>query len=129
MNNRFLIIEDDPTSAGLLERILKRYGVTTLLGDGRNAVDFILEQSLSGNGFSALFLDIMLPGVDGQDLLMNLRRMEEIKQLEPTRVIIVSSLSETEAYMRARQYHISAYVIKPVNSRNIEGVLAEAGLI
>ena len=64
-----LIVEDEHLIARLIEMSLTRAGYAcTVAGDGRTAADLIEE-----NDYDLALLDIMLPGLDGYELLDYLR--------------------------------------------------------
>lgn len=69
--NRILIVEDEQTISRLIEVSLTRAGYAcTVANDGVKAADLIQD-----NDFDLALLDIMLPGLDGYDLLEYLRPM------------------------------------------------------
>jgi DNA-binding response OmpR family regulator len=66
---RILVIEDEPRIASFVAKGLRSAGFTpTIVGDGREGLD----HALSGQ-FDLAILDIGLPGLDGFDLLEQLR--------------------------------------------------------
>src|SRR5262245_45742669 len=67
---RVLVVEDDPTTASLLERALREEGNAVLVErNGTAAIDLVRQ-----NSFDAMVLDVMLPGLDGFSVLRRLRR-------------------------------------------------------
>ena len=67
--NNILIAEDEHLIARLIEMTLTRAGYTcTVAEDGRTAADLIEK-----NNFDMALLDIMLPGMDGIEILKALR--------------------------------------------------------
>ena len=73
MGPKILIVEDDEKLSRLLELELSHEGYgTAKAGDGKSG----LELALSG-GFHLILLDIMLPGLNGMEVLRRLRRTSE----------------------------------------------------
>lgn len=67
---RILIAEDEPRIAAFMEKGLRRSGFSTVVAsDGNLALDAILN-----NGFDLLLLDLGLPGKDGQEVLVEMRK-------------------------------------------------------
>ena len=67
--NRILIVEDEITISRLIAVSLRRAGYDcTVANDGSTAADLIAEHD-----FDLALLDIMLPGLDGYELLGYLR--------------------------------------------------------
>jgi CheY-like chemotaxis protein len=65
-----LVVEDDVSTRGLLVAVVKRLGlVATTAGDGRTALAIIADHPPA-----ALILDLLLPELDGFEVLRILRR-------------------------------------------------------
>ena len=74
MTDRILIIEDEEKSARFIELELLHEGYEAVkCGDGRTG----LEMAESG-GFSLVLLDIMLPELNGMEVLRRLRRTSDV---------------------------------------------------
>ena len=74
MTDRILIIEDEEKIARFIELELVHEGYEVVkCGDGRTG----LEQAESG-GFSLVLLDIMLPELNGMEVLRRLRRTSDV---------------------------------------------------
>jgi DNA-binding response OmpR family regulator len=65
-------------------------------------------------GFDLVFLDLLMPGMDGFQVLARLRA-EDIE----LPVIILSAVSQREAVMRAFQAGVKSYLIKPLKPDHI----------
>ena len=83
-----LVIEDDPSLCRLIELILKRDGLTAAVvqrgDDGAAAI------ARNGNQYDAIILDVMLPGMDGVELL------DRVKKDSPDllgRILVISAAS------------------------------------
>jgi DNA-binding response OmpR family regulator len=67
--NRILVVEDEPRVVAFLEKGLKAAGYTTLaVGDGRSAAAMARDDD-----FDLVVLDIGLPGIDGFEVLRQIR--------------------------------------------------------
>ena len=74
MADRILIIEDEEKIARFVELELLHEGYEVeKCGDGRAGLELA-----EGGGFSLVLLDIMLPGLNGMELLRRLRRSSDI---------------------------------------------------
>ena len=76
-----LIVEDDDTSRMVLQRYLMPYGETHTASNGADAVAAFADSLVRGNPFDLICLDIMLPGMSGQQVLEEIRAMED--QIDP----------------------------------------------
>ena len=101
---RVLLVEDDPTIAGFVEKGLKEAGfVVDVAGDGRAG----LTQALAG-GHDAAIVDVMLPQLDGLALIDALRA----KGVR-TPVLILSARRSVDDRVRGLQAGGDDYLTKP----------------
>ena len=113
--NRILIVEDEATIARLMEVSLLRAGYDcTVANDGLTAADLIAE-----NDFDIALLDIMLPGLDGYELLDYLRPLG-------TPVIFITAKTATKDRVRGLQLGADDYLVKPFE---VEELLARVGAV
>ena len=113
--DRILIVEDEATIARLMEVSLLRAGYDcTVANDGLTAADLIAE-----NDFDIALLDIMLPGLDGYELLDYLRPLG-------TPVIFITAKTATKDRVRGLQLGADDYLVKPFE---VEELLARVGAV
>lgn len=113
--NKILIVEDETTISRLIEVNLRRAGYAcTVANDGLTAANLI-EQ----NSYDLALLDIMLPGIDGYDLLDYLQPMG-------TPVIFITAKSATRDRVRGLRLGADDYIVKPFE---IEELLARVGAV
>ncbi len=103
----FLLIADDsPVNRDLLERRLTREGYTVDLADnGVRALEMI-----QGRDYEILLLDIMMPLMDGFEVLRKLRAQDETKHLP---VIVISALDDVDSIVRCVEMGADDYLTKP----------------
>jgi two-component system response regulator VicR len=100
-----LIVEDDPTLQDLLLHALeKEYLEATVAGDGDEAY-----AHLQVNTYDVVILDIILPGMNGIDLLKAMRYEMNIA----TPVIILSGRGQLEDRLAGLDLGASDYMTKP----------------
>jgi len=74
-----IIVDDEPQVAEVLAASLKRQGhATTVVHSGRDALE-----RLKSTAFDAMFLDVSMPGMNGLDV------MAEVRQLRPSLAVVV----------------------------------------
>jgi len=115
-----LIVEDEFISRTLLVEILKPYGVCHVATSGCEAVD-VLDRAYAVNShYDLVCLDIMIPDIDGQEVLKKLRHMEASRGIggrQATRVIITTALNDSCNIIKAfLDGHCDAYLTKPIDS-------------
>lgn len=86
-----MVVEDDPKAAELFRRYLKNegYGVV-VISDGMKVLDRAREIKPS-----AIALDIMIPNRDGWEVIQDLKRCEETRDI-PVIIVTAKGLSENE---------------------------------
>ncbi|MBB6633096.1 response regulator transcription factor [Cohnella thailandensis] len=100
---KVLIVEDDHAIAELERDFLEVHGYeVTLRADGRQALEEALKQE-----YDLIILDVMLPGMDGFELL---RRIRETKFIP---VLMVSARKEDIDKIRGLGLGADDYVTKP----------------
>ena len=105
MNKNILIVEDDSFVSELYDHQFNKYGFDTKIApDGETALDLVKK-----NKFDAILLDIMIPKVDGLEVLKRLKADSATKN---THVIILSNLGQDELIKQALQVGAKAYIIK-----------------
>ncbi|HEY6941488.1 response regulator transcription factor [Dokdonella sp.] len=101
---RILTIEDDAVTAREIAAELQAAGnEVDCVGDGRAG----FERALAG-GYDAITLDRMLPGMDGLELVSELRRAGV-----DTPVLMISALSDVDARVRGLRAGGDDYLTKP----------------
>ena len=115
-----LIVEDEHLIARLIEMSLTRAGYDcTVAGDGRTAADLIEE-----NDYDLALLDIMLPGLDGYELLDYLRP-------QGVPVIFITAKGTVKERVEGLRRGADDYIVKPFVVEEllarVESVLRRAG--
>ncbi len=118
--NRILIVEDEVAIARLIEMSLMRAGYQCeMVHDGLQAADKI-EQT----DYDLVLLDIMLPGLDGYELLEYLRPMD-------TSVIFITAKGTLGDRVKGLNLGADDYIVKPFEVEEliarVESVLRRAG--
>ena len=104
-----LVIEDEKLIARLLKETLEieGYRVTTIL-HGEDAIQFALRETPH-----LIILDIMLPGIDGYEVI---RRLRDHPKSVHIPIIVLSALGEPEDKVRAFESDVDGYITKPFHS-------------
>jgi len=111
---RALIVDDEPLARRGLAVMLRRFKDIYIVGecgDGRSAVDTILERSPD-----VVFLDIQMPGMDGFEVLRALP-----KENMPA-VIFLTAYDQH--VLRAFDFHALHYLLKPVDDTRFAAAIS-----
>ena len=103
-----LVIDDDRQTRTILSRCMEKYGYDVTSADGgRQALQCIESQS-----FDLVLLDLMMPGINGFDVLKTLRLSFSMPELP---IIVVTAKQESADTVMAFKLGASDYVTKPVD--------------
>ncbi len=109
MNARLLIVDDDKELCDLLEDFLRLEGFDTLaIHDGAQAAQWCGE-----NTVDVIILDIMLPGMQGLDVLRKLREQGN------TPVLMLTARGEDTDRIVGLEMGADDYLPKPCNPREL----------
>jgi len=127
-----LIVEDDFTSRLVLQEILKQYGPTHVALNGKEAVTAVHTAIDSGEPYDLICLDIMMPEMDGQAALNEIRRVEEaggIASIDGAKVIMTTALDDSKNILASFKGQCDVYLTKPVDKAKLLGYIKKFGLI
>ncbi len=103
-----LVVDDLETNRDLLCRFLQRQGHTvTTAENGSQALE-----EINLYNFDLILLDIMMPGMNGYQVLQHLKSSDKSKDIP---VIVISALDEMDSAVRCIQAGAEDYLIKPFN--------------
>ncbi|MGB5092854.1 MAG: sigma-54 dependent transcriptional regulator [Parvibaculum sp.] len=113
MTQAILIVDDDPAQRRILEEVVNRDGYRAIPVDGgRQALDFL--EGPSGADISLMILDLIMPGMDG---------MEVLRQLQPSRpnlpVIVLTAHGGIETVVNVMRAGATDFVVKPVSPERL----------
>jgi DNA-binding response OmpR family regulator len=109
MAGRILIVEDDEDLVRLSTHWLEREGYTVEhAADGQAALEVLENAPLP----MLVLLDVMLPKIDGFEVL---RRIRAAKRTHELPVMIVTTFSRDRDAARGRELGANDYIVKPLH--------------
>ena len=104
-NPSVLVVEDEAILRGLLLTTLRMDGLIVHEAEnGREGLDAALELHPQ-----LILLDVIMPGMNGMDMLKELRRDEWGQSAS---VVLLTNLGETESIENARKFGVENYLVK-----------------
>jgi two-component system, chemotaxis family, chemotaxis protein CheY len=131
MEMKCLIVEDDATSCKLLRMYLSKYGRSFESPNGLLAVEAVQQTLKDGNPFDVIFLDIMMPDMDGHQTLKEIRQLEKEYNLDSSRsakVIMVTALGDANTILQSFRTGANGFIIKPVREDSLDKEMVKLGL-
>lgn len=123
MDIRILVVEDDTHIREMVKRFLESNGyLVDAAADGNTALQLFYDEQ-----YNLIILDIMLPGINGQELLKELRKIHD------TPVLMMTALVDDENQIKAFTNEADDYVIKPFSMqilvKRAEALLRRSGAL
>ena len=123
---RALIIDDDPVTKRFLAEILAPFAACELAANGREGLDAFAWALGAGTPYDVIFIDVMMPAMDGHQALEAMRHLEHEQHVglaDAAKVIMVSASDDSRNVYRAFfQGQALSFLPKPFTS---DAVLAE----
>ena len=127
-----LIVEDDFTSRLLLQELLKGYGPTHIAVNGKEAVEAARTALDAGDPYELICLDIMMPEMDGQQALLEIRGLEEARGINSSKgakIMMTTALNDLKNVSAAYASLCDAYLTKPIQKAKLIGELRNLKVI
>jgi two-component system, sensor histidine kinase and response regulator len=102
-----LVIDDDAVNRELMRRLFEQDCVLTCVSSGQAGLEIIRQTPVD-----VVLLDIMMPGMNGFEMLERLRANPDTVDLP---VILISGLTDNENIVKGLQLGANDYLTKPVN--------------
>lgn len=129
---KILVVEDDFSCRWVLTLNLSFYGTCEVAVDGQEAVTAVRLALEEESPYDLICLDIMMPRMNGQKALKEIRRLEKehgIPDGRGTKVIMTTALSDHKNIMAAFREQCDSYLVKPVKKADLVEKLKELELI
>jgi CheY-like chemotaxis protein len=128
-----LLAEDDPGHARLIEKNLRRSGITNTIvtvGDGQRAIDYLFcEDNARGGEVCAppllVLLDLNMPILDGYQVLERIKADERTKRIP---VVILTTTDDLREVSRCYGLGCNVYVTKPIDYQQFSDAIRKLGL-
>jgi len=115
-----LVVDDDPVNRSMLSRSLEAGGhEVTTVESGAEALELVASQD-----FDVVLLDVVMPGMDGYQVLERLKDDPELRHLP---VVMVTAVDDVASAVRCIELGADDYLSKPVDPILL-GARVRAGL-
>src|SRR4051812_34059509 len=119
---RILVVDDTPFNRQLLARLLRGLGHEPVEAeDGRQALDRLRDPDAPG--IDVILLDIVMPEMDGYEVLAALRDDPALRHLP---VIVITGVDELESVVRCLEMGAADYLPKTVDPAILKARIASS---
>ncbi len=108
-----IVIDDDPNFLEVAERVLAREGYKAVLSSAPETVVQLARQVKP----YAVLLDVLMPGLDGWDVIETLKAEVQTKDIP---VVMISNLEHRE---KARLHNANGFIEKPLDSEKLKNAM------
>jgi len=130
---KILVIEDDYSSSIMFQRYLENYGKCETVSTGFDGMQKYIESISSGQQYNLIIIDIILPDMNGYEVLETIRAEEDARKYidaERTKIILTTSLDDEENRKLAEKLTpgLETYYTKKFVLEGFDEKLQELGL-
>lgn len=108
-DKRVLVVEDNPDISGMLMQELGKFFHVDTAQDGQQAWE-MLTAAGNNNPFDLVVTDVMMPRMDGFELVRHIRDDE---RLRPLPVVMLTALTAEEKQQKGLEVGADVYIAKP----------------
>jgi CheY-like chemotaxis protein len=113
-----VLAEDSSPNRRILTHLLGKMGFKVVACEsGQEALD---QLNSGKHDVKLVISDIMMPTMDGLELLRRIRESDVLKTLP---VLLITAVSEKDYIERARTLNVNGYILKPVTFTRVQAKL------
>jgi len=117
-----LVVEDDPISQRVIQRMLQGIGhQVTVVDRAQKALDQF------GADYDAVFMDVSLPGMDGREATRRWRALEQEQQQNPMWIIALTAQVTESQRQQCFDAGMNDYLHKPVSVERLAEAIGRMG--
>jgi two-component system, chemotaxis family, chemotaxis protein CheY len=127
---KILIVEDEPTSRKTLNSFLLTLGEVDIAVNGNKAITAVEKAIENNKPYELIFLDIIMPELDGITTLKKIRRLEtqhEVNEHAKSKVIMTSANTDKDVILKAAHAGCTSYMIKPIDKTRLYNEIRKHG--
>lgn len=126
---KMLVVDDELNNRVLLQKLLEPYGEVDVVIDGLESVEAFQLAHTESQPYDMIFMDIMMPEMDGHQAVQHIRKKESEMGIAPrdeAKIIMVTALDSPKEVMKAYYRDgCTDYVTKPITKQKIDDKLKE----
>ena len=127
---KVLLVEDDFICRKILLTYFYKQSECEcdVASNGSEAIEAFMLAKESGKPYDLIMLDIMMPEMNGQEVLKRIRIFEEEQGLTATRIVMTTALKNPDNILTAFKNQCEGYLVKPIEFDKVQELLRELKL-
>ncbi len=124
-----LIVEDNRQNYELLQKLLEPYGLSDIAENGQEAFESFKQAHAEQEPYDVIFLDILMPGIDGNVVLRMIREWEKehLPDEPKVQVVMASSKSDTDTILASYDDGCQHFFMKPYDKAELDDLMKKMG--
>ncbi len=128
-----LIVDDDFYSRNMIHEILRPVAQCDIAVNGEEAIEAFRRGIGEGEAYDLICLDLLMPELDGQQALREIRAIEKEHDVAPqdeAKVIVTTMLDdEKETHDAFFLGGATSYLVKPIDEEKLMNEVKSLGLV
>lgn len=130
-----IVVDDDKLCGNVFKAELSKYGQCDFVDNGQAALEAYKQSMEEGNPYQLMVLDIIMPGMDGGEVLRSIRRLESEKniwEMDRLRIIITTAYDDwynRKVIIKNLNCLYETYFIKSDNNEEFLEKVHELGFV
>jgi two-component system chemotaxis response regulator CheY len=125
-----LVVDDELVSRKKLQKIMESLGECEAVESGSAAIAAFQKALENGMPFDLITLDVLMPKMDGTEVLYTIREIEKEKKIpkeKQVKILMVTSHSDKDTFITSIQAGCDDYIVKPFDREVIINKLEKIG--
>lgn len=127
---KILVVDDELVSRKKMQMIMEGIGECLAVENGADALNACMQAWESLTPFDLITLDIVMPDMDGTEVLFRIRKIEEERNIpkeKKIKIFMVTSQSEKDTIITCIQGGCDDFITKPFNRETVTKKLINRG--
>ncbi|NTV51589.1 MAG: response regulator, partial [Candidatus Firestonebacteria bacterium] len=119
---KVLIVDDDGDIRNFIRYCLESLTQCDMAGGGEAALEKFTAAMRSREPYDLVLLDILMPGLNGRQVLEKLRNLESAagkEYLEGVKVVMLTALDDTGNVLQSFKHGCDSYLVKPFDENDL----------
>ncbi len=128
---RVLVVDDELVSLKKMQKIMESIAECQTADCGKDAIDVFRAGYRNGAPFDVVTLDVSMPEMDGTEVLLEMRAIEEdckVSRENGCKIMMVTSHSDKDTVITCVQAGCNDYIAKPFDRETVLKKLADNGI-
>jgi len=130
---KVLIVDDDFYSRNMIHEILRPVAHCDIAVNGEEAIEAFRRGLVQGEPYDLICLDLLMPELDGQQALREIRAIEKEFDVAPqveSKVVVTTMLDdEKETHDAFFLGGATSYLVKPIDEQKLMNEVKSLGLL